>query len=218
MAAGPVGGHRISPPPAGRSLTTNAVLAVLEQAARDLAALGQRFAVVGGIAVSARTIPRTTNDVDLVVAVAGDDEAERVCANLRARGYDLTLVLEHTATGRLATVRMTSPVDHATLVDLLFASSGIEDLIAADAEGVEVDGINLPIARAGHLLAMKVLSNSDERVHKDAADIRALLRSIIPPEVVRARTAVKLITERGYAREKDLIAELDRLLAASSRA
>ncbi|HEY7363147.1 MAG TPA: hypothetical protein VIE37_03490, partial [Methylomirabilota bacterium] len=42
---------------------------VLRRAAGDLQALGRGWAVVGALAVSARTEPRFTRDVDLVVAV-----------------------------------------------------------------------------------------------------------------------------------------------------
>lgn len=192
---------------------------MLKQAARDLAALKRPFAVVGGIAVSARTAPRTTRDVDLVVAAVEDKEAERICADLVARGYGVSVLLENTATGRLATVRMTSPVDGMTFIDVLFASSGIEDLIVRDAENVQIDGVDVPIARSGHLLAMKVLSNSEARAHKDPLDIHALLETITPAEITRAREAVRLIVERGYGRGKDVVAELEYQIgrAASSQ-
>lgn len=52
----------------------------LESALRDLVGrltdLGSRFAVVGGLAVSARTEPRFTRDADVCVAVHSDAEAE----------------------------------------------------------------------------------------------------------------------------------------------
>lgn len=51
--------------------------AAVARAATDLTELGARFALVGGLAVSAWGEPRYTRDVDLAVGVARDDEKER---------------------------------------------------------------------------------------------------------------------------------------------
>ena len=55
-------------------------MTALEQALRhicaDLARTRHPFALVGGLAVSARTKPRFTRDADIAVAVASDTEAE----------------------------------------------------------------------------------------------------------------------------------------------
>ena len=48
----------------------------LAAAARDIAAEGKRFSLVGGLAVSVRAEVRFTRDVDLAVAVENDAEAE----------------------------------------------------------------------------------------------------------------------------------------------
>lgn len=48
----------------------NAVESTLRRVAKDLTGLRQRWALVGGFAVSARSEPRFTRDVDIVVAVA----------------------------------------------------------------------------------------------------------------------------------------------------
>jgi len=77
--------------------------------------------------------PRTTRDVDIVVAVSGDADAEAVVFALQSRGYQLLLALEQTAVGRLSTVRLSTPgaSSRGVVVDLLFASSGIEPEIIA---------------------------------------------------------------------------------------
>jgi hypothetical protein len=73
--------------------------------------------------------PRTTRDIDVTVVVASDREAERIALAFRHRGYRYLpeSVLEQTAVHRLATVRFVSPAPTTgeTIVDLLFASSGI---------------------------------------------------------------------------------------------
>jgi hypothetical protein len=48
------------------------------RAARDLEACGGSFALVGGLAVAARAEPRFTRDVDLVLAIERDVDAEHL--------------------------------------------------------------------------------------------------------------------------------------------
>jgi hypothetical protein len=81
----------------------------LGRIAADLGALGRRFALVGGFAVSVRAEPRTTRDVDLAVATADNPDAEALVFALRARGYTVTATVEQTGVSRLATVRLSSP-------------------------------------------------------------------------------------------------------------
>ena len=50
--------------------------AALRRLGADLQALGSRWALIGGVAVSARAEPRTTRDVEL--AAASDREAESI--------------------------------------------------------------------------------------------------------------------------------------------
>ncbi len=162
------------------------------------------------MAVSFRAEPRTTRDVDVAIAVSGDPQAEEICQALLSRGYAVEAVLEQTDSGRLATVRLQSPEEQAggTVVDLLFASSGIEPEIVAAAAPLEVLPRHVyPVAQAGHLLAMKVLAAR----FQDLADAMALLERADADEMSRARQALFLIQERGYHRGKDLQAELDRL-------
>jgi hypothetical protein len=49
---------------------------------------------------------RFTRDVDLVIAVAGDRDAEQVVHALQQRGYDVQALVEQEAAGRLATARL----------------------------------------------------------------------------------------------------------------
>lgn len=105
---------------------------VLATVAADLDALGVSWAVVGGLAVSARAEPRLTRDVDIAVAVRDDAQAELLTRALMNLGYQVLAHLELTATSRLATVRFLPPSSdpNRVVVDLLFASSGIEPEIA----------------------------------------------------------------------------------------
>ncbi len=189
----------------------------LEQVAEDakevLEKLGVEWAMIGGLAVSARSEPRFTRDVDLAVAVADDREAERLIRELQQAGYRVLVVLEQEVSGRLATVRFQPPGgdQHGVILDLLFASSGIEPEIVRTASLIEVfPDIELPVARVGELLALKVLARDDERRPQDAIDIRALLLGATDEDLAVAKRSLEVITERGYHRDRDLLAELER--------
>ena len=56
----------------------------LRRAVADLDALRVRWALVGGLAISVRSVPRFTKDLDLAVAVVNDSEAEDVVLRLRS--------------------------------------------------------------------------------------------------------------------------------------
>jgi predicted nucleotidyltransferase len=178
------------------------------------AALGElraRFALVGGLAVSARTEPRFTRDIDIAVAVQRDEEAEALVHALRAAGYHSVAHLEQEATGRLATVRLQAA--SGAVVDLLFASSGIEPEIVAGAEPLEVlPGVRLPVARLPELLALKVLARDDRSRPQDRADALAMLGAADARALDDTRQALALIAQRGYARGRDLARELERLV------
>jgi len=179
---------------------------------RDLRELGYGCALVGGLAVGVRARPRTTLDVDFAVAVESDAEAEGVAYELQRRGYYLYDVLEQKIAKRLATARFRLDGGDIRVgsVDLLFASSGIEPEIVAAAEDVEIlPNLRLPVARRGHLLALKVLSHEEQRRPQDRVDIMALLGVADEEDLRVAREAVALITSRNFHRDKDLLAELE---------
>ncbi len=189
----------------------------------DLLASNASWALIGGLAVSVRAEPRTTRDLDVAISVSGDPEAEGIIRSFFDRGYRMESHIEQEATGRLATMRLRVPGEEAggVVADLLFASSGIEAEIVAEAEPLEVmGGVVLPVARTGHLLALKVLAldlERPERRPQDLGDIKELLRVADAAEVQRARRGLELIARRGFERSRndrprDLLAELEDLL------
>lgn len=188
--------------------------ATVRQIVSDLTRFDAEFAVVGGLAVSARTEPRFTRDADVAVSVTSDREAEDLIRALQHGRYVLKALLEQEAAGRLATVRLArSAVAGEPLIDLLFASSGIEPELVAEAEPAQVlSSLRVPVARIGHLLALKVLSRDDQRRPQDLVDLRALLRVASRDELDRARHALQLIHARGYHRGRDVVSEFERLL------
>lgn len=186
----------------------NAVESTLRRVAKDLTGLRQRWALVGGFAVSARSEPRFTRDVDIVVAVANDDAAESLVRQLLTQQQD--------AARRLAAVRLGATADTAAnvVVDLLFASCGIEPEIAEAAEEIEIlPDLVAPVATTAHLIAMKLLARDDDRRPQDRSDLRALVDAASPQDIQDARKAIELITLRGFHRDRDLAAEWTRLAA-----
>jgi hypothetical protein len=141
------------------------IQSTLHRAARDLDDLRRRWALVGGLAVCARTEPRFTRDIDLVVAVEGDRDAERLVHDLQSRDYRVQAIVEQEGVGRLVTARLLpgGEDDPGVVVGALFASSGIEAEIVAHAEILALGpGLRVPVAAIGHLIALKLLSRDDE--------------------------------------------------------
>jgi hypothetical protein len=90
------------------------------------------------------------------------------------------------------------------IVDVLTGCSGVEREIVAAAEIREaLPKVFIPVARPGHLVALKVLAGRPQ----DQEDVRILLREIDPRALQSARQTLMLIEERGFNEEKDLLAE-----------
>ncbi len=191
----------------------NPVEQALHRIASQLVGIGQDWALVGGFAISARADPRFTRDVDVAVAVSDDSHAEQVVRSLAATGYRVNALVEQEATGRLATARLgTSNEADEVIVDLLFASSGIEPEIVAAADKLEIaPGLIVPVAQTGHLIAVKLLARNDETRPQDLADLRALLAIATEDDLALARESIDLIRRRGFDRDRDLVAALAEL-------
>jgi hypothetical protein len=183
----------------------------------DLRAAGFHYALVGGFAVTLRAEPRTTRDLDVVLVVSGDREAESVALVLRMRGYrdhPKGAAIER-SDGRLATIRLISPpVEEdgtGVQVDLLVACAGIEPEVVAASQRLEVmPQVYIPVARSGHLVAMKILAARPQ----DLEDVRTLLCEIGDADLQLARESLILIERRGFLEDstRSLLAELERLL------
>lgn len=179
----------------------------------DLRAIRVPWAFVGGVAVAVRGTPRFTNDLDVAIAVGSDREAESITLALRGRGYTdhPTQPFLENRDGGLRAVRMLSPVSQASslVVDLLFSFSGVESEIVRAAQLVNLfPGQPLPVIRTGHLLALKVHAGRP----KDQEDARQILRNAMDADLHLARETLRLIDRRGFSGDKDLLAELAKLL------
>ncbi|MHB8876021.1 MAG: nucleotidyl transferase AbiEii/AbiGii toxin family protein [Myxococcaceae bacterium] len=178
---------------------------MLERIAWDLRELRQQWALVGGLAVGARSEPRFTRAVDLAIAVGSDHDAEQLVHRLQRRGYSLVSMFEHRPTGRIATVRLYSPAAPGLLVDLLFAASGVEtETVGAASPETVMAHLRLPVAQRSHLLAMKVVAAHPDRRPQDFADIRALLAEASPAEISAVEALLRLVAKRGFSGRADL--------------
>jgi predicted nucleotidyltransferase len=188
---------------------------VLLRTLSDLEDLGFQAALLGGLAVSAWTDPRFTRDVDLAVAVSSDAEAEQLIHKLQQRGYRLKALVEQTGTERLATARLIPPgeEEEGVIVDLLFASSGIEPEIVAGAAVIDIGaGAPVKVVRPGDLVVLKLLANDRMKRPQDGADLVALRGVLDAAELERAREGCALVQRRGFHRGRDLGALLEELL------
>ncbi len=99
------------------------------------------------------------------------------------------------------------------MIDLLFASSGIEPEIVARAELLEVfKDLRVPVALRSDLIALKLLARDDARRPQDRLDLHALLTRADLDEIAATRAALSLITERGFHRNRDLHSALEAAL------
>jgi hypothetical protein len=109
---------------------------------------------------------------------------------------------------------LTSGEDDNAVVDLIFATRGIEPEVVRADQPIELfPGVVTTVAQIGHLIALKVLSRDDDTRPQDVIDLRALILEATPDDLEMARTALDLITERGYQRDKDLQSDYTALLA-----
>jgi hypothetical protein len=183
------------------------------KAVADLDALRFRWALIGGLAISVRSAPRFTKDLDFAVAVADDSEAEDLVHRLRGRGYQPAEILEQSYTERLSGVRLERGGSDV-VVDLLFASSGIENEVVASATRLQVlPRLSAPVATTGYLIALKILAGRNQ----DLTDLGTRIPAASAEDLYTAREAVRLIRARGFNREQDIVADLDKLISDLGR-
>ncbi len=137
----------------------------------DLAACGVRFALVGGLAVSVRTEPRFTRDVDVVAEIAPND-IDAVARQLAARGHAIEARMSDAADGHVAGIRLRR---YGIREDVLLAFSGLEAETCASAERIEVlPGVVVPVASTAHLIVLKLIAIVERDRMQDRADAEAL--------------------------------------------
>jgi hypothetical protein len=97
----------------------------------------------------------------------------------------------------------------------VFASSGIEPEVVAEAEPVELlRGLTMHVACVGHLLALKIRSRDDVSRPQDIATCERSSGSRRLPSCNALASPWTLITARGYHRGRNLTEELDKLVGS----
>jgi hypothetical protein len=187
------------------------MLTQLRTVTNDLNEIGAHWALVGALAVSVHTEPRTTRDIDIAISINDTRSQEELIQTLLRRGYKNRQVLMHLEPTHRLGDRLEVRVEGTTplAVDLLFSSSGIEREIVAAALPVELlPSIIIPVACPGHLIAMKLLSQNTTDRMRDRGDLQSLLLGAAPGDIEVARNAIQLMSARGFSRGKNLSHEL----------
>lgn len=157
-----------------------------------------RYALIGGLALAAYGHSRSTLDIDLVVEHEHQGE---VIDFMEGRGFE-TL---HRSAG-YSNHRHVDPV--LGRVDFVYVDGGTAaKLFGATSNYQSPDGLDIPVPRPEHLIAMKVLAmkNDPERTYQEMADIQFLMAR---PEVDRQEIR-RYFDRHGLLERFD---ELDRLL------
>jgi len=130
---------------------------------------GFRYAVIGGVALVAYGLPRTTVDLDLVVE---SEAQEDLIQFLEASGYR-TL---HRSSGYS---NHSHPKSDWGSVDLVYVSGTTsQELFDATRLAAGPGGKTMPLPKPEHLAALKVLAmkNDPSRTFQEMADIRFLVQ------------------------------------------
>lgn len=142
--------------------------AVLKAVSSFLHDRGFRHAVIGGVALAAYGLPRTTVDLDLVVEASAQDE---LIPYLESQGYQ-TL---HRSSGYSNHLH---PDSSRGQLDLVYVQGETSDKIFASCRRFQgPGGLEMQVPKPEHLAAMKVLAmkNDPARTFQELADIRFLV-------------------------------------------
>ncbi len=149
--------------PAGELTSRPPLEADLAHLCRELNHRGACYVVVGGFAIIAAGLPRTTGDVDLIVAADLENEA-KVFSALSTLPDNAVRELQPGELQKYNVIRVGDEI----LVDLMRSAGGIDYAEAAkDVIIREVDGVPIPFASPRLLWRMKVVTHRA----KDAGDL-----------------------------------------------
>jgi hypothetical protein len=143
--------------------------AVLRMVSAFLDGKGYRFALIGGVALAAYGLARTTLDLDLLVESRGQED---LIAFLEANGF-ATL---HRSIGYSNHLH---PDPARGRLDCVYVGGSTgEQLFAACRIARAPGGLELPLPKPEHLAALKVVAmkNDPGRTFQEMADIRFLLQ------------------------------------------
>lgn len=134
-----------------------------------------KYAVIGGLAVSARGYIRVTEDIDVVVACDWDDATELL---LRVRDNDRAAATFDEAASDIESILaqgLLIPLIHhesCVPVDIAVGLSGFEQQAVRRAQIVDIAGLQLPVVVAEDLIVFKLVGGRP----RDLTDIEGILR------------------------------------------
>lgn len=133
---------------------------------RELNVREVRYLIVGGFAIIEAGLPRTTGDVDLLIATDLENEGKAFDA-LATLPDGCVRELDPGDVAKFLVVRVADEI----LVDLMATASGIDYAEAAKSVVIrELDGVAIPFASPELLWRMKIRANRE----KDRGDIQFL--------------------------------------------
>ena len=138
------------------------ILSQLRRATSDLLELDAHWALIGALAASVHTEPRTTRDIDVAVAMPSSEEFEELLAALEERGYRKRQLLMHGDPILRLGIRLHIPTTEGSSIplDLLTSSCGIEREIVETAESVDVfPDMTVPVASRAHVRLRKKIKD-----------------------------------------------------------
>ena len=142
---------------------------VLKTVSEFLSERRYQYGVVGGIALAAYGLPRMTVDLDFVVELRAQEELIRFAESLgyrtlhRSSGYSNHQHPDNLIWGHL---------------DFIYVHGETsQEIFAGCCRFLGPGGLEMPVPKAEHLVAMKVLAmkNNPDRTFQEMADIRFLL-------------------------------------------
>lgn len=129
------------------------------------------YAIIGGFAIGALGIPRSTIDLDFLVPA---DSLHKIEAIMSALGYKKVFSSENAS-------QYVSPSPEMGEVDFLHAFRPISIKMLADAETIPVFGkeARVKVLKAEDIIALKLqsINNNPARFAKDNSDIEELMKS-----------------------------------------
>jgi predicted nucleotidyltransferase len=185
------------------------LLAAISAATQWLEAGGIEAAIVGGVAASIHGQPRVTKDVDFV-AIAEPHDAGIMVEAAAAFGIVPRIqdALELALTTRVLLLRHEpSGVE----IDVSLGALPFEHDLVAGRMRITIEGVELALARPEDVIIMKSLAMRP----RDVADIAAIAEANPELDLERVRTTVEAFS--AILEERDLLTELDRILAAVRR-
>lgn len=184
--------------------THSGIAAALGAAGAALQQLPARGMLIGGLAVVARGLVRTTRDIDLAVE-GGQVDPKTVLSVFESAGFEAR-VEDPIGFAARAQVLLLHHADTGIPLDLSFGWLRFELEALARAELIELAGVELPVAQAEDLIIYKAVAWRPV----DRQDIEGLLLHHDNVDLVRVRRIVAELAEA--IDEPERIAKLEELI------